>query len=145
MTKDELMQLTIKQLTEYFYAHSECFNLESPTFISSSAVAQNPTIIFQSQINPINASRSMTLAYDPLLKTMTCQIFFRQIAHANATNPDATICISIEYKWFSKSYWMYRKLHKQVAEKLAIQKHNEYLDKLHSVFPGSYDDYIFGK
>ena len=148
MTKEEMMQLTIQQLTEYFYMNPECFSLEDMDGNLDRFYFNNSTIVFQSKNDPTSNPRSVAITYNDTMRNMTCHIFFRTLLvgqNPSSLKSDASSNIKVNFKWFNKSYKMFRTLRCHIIDRKRNEDSNEFLKKLHSVFPGTFDDYIFGK
>ena len=147
MTSKELMRLTLLQLIEYFYMYPECFMLEDPELSTSEKAYHQTNIIFQSKSDPDTAKRSIVINWNDIAKTLQCSIYFKEIPMngPSGLKPDAHTSVQMEWKHLNVSYRLFRKLRKAMLNRLKDNEYNEFLSKLHSVFPGTFDEYIFGK
>jgi 23S rRNA U2552 (ribose-2'-O)-methylase RlmE/FtsJ len=147
MTKDELMRLTLQQLTENFYLHPECFVLEDPEVGSDLKGISNSIITFQSAADPNSNTRAVVITYNETIRMLTCNIYFKTIPPNGITGvkPDAYTSVRIEFRLFNGTYKKFRKLRAAMIKNFREKENNEFLKKLHSVFPGTFDDFIFGE
>jgi len=144
MDSEELMRLTLQQLLDFFYMYPECFSLEDPELSTKNNNYHTTNIIFQSQPDPNSNVRSIVINWSEMGTTLQCYIYFKELpflGHASLI-ADAHIMLQVEYKWFSKSHRLYRKLRKALLTRKKDSEHDEYLKKLHSVFPGCFDEIL---
>lgn len=153
MTGDELVQLTIKQLSDNLANSIECFELsEDPEWPNSESIRTYTTIVWrfrvalegQSYPDPNNAPRTVILSYSRLHKKLGCYIFFREVENpSKAIMADATIELTYKIPYFHKSYRKFLKLRKNLIKKLEEKDKLDFLKKLNSIFPAALDDNLF--
>ena len=155
MTRHELVGLTLDQLLYNFSLGTECFELEMLDAKSFSALPNN-AIIWKHKIDnggiiqdPHNPMRTVIVVNNRTTKTIQCFIHFRDMISANnAMNhkPDAQVEAKIGiFKILDANHRKFKKLKKLIQQNNAAKDNNIFLSKLHSVFPGCWDDFIFGK
>lgn len=153
MTKEELIDLTLKQLRDSFENSPECLHLEE----SNSTYGNNttgPTIIWRHRVeingeriqDPNNSSRTIIASYSTISKQLTVSIFFREVNNLNhALMADATAVVKYsDWPWMHKSYRRFQSLRKKILKLQKEKESLEYLRKLSSVFPGTFEDDLLG-
>ena len=148
MTKNEMMLLTIKQLINHFNQHPECFALEEQDNPDLSYSFYNSTIVFQNNNDIISNPRTVMVTFNSSTCMIDCKIYFRTVligGTASNFKPDASMAIPVTFKMFNKPYRMFKALRTSIVKRKKDSEGDEFLKKLHSVFPGTFDDYIFGK
>ena len=155
MTRHDLVGLTLDQLLRNFTAGPECFELEVAESKSFSA-GPSDAIMWKHKIDnggiiqdPTQPTRTVIIVNNKATETIQCLIYFKDmISAANAIShkPDAQVESKVSYfkKWDS-NYRKFEKLKKLIQANNASRENNSFLNKLHQVFPGTFDDYIFGK
>lgn len=153
MTKDELMQLTIKQLSESLTNSSECFELhEDPTWPYTDPHKPNITILWKFRVvlngdnipDPNNSPRTIILNYSIPYKRLSCHIFFRDVEKVTqAIMADATVEVHCKWPFFNKTYRSFSRLRARVLQKIKEKEHLDYLKKLNSIFPTILDENLF--
>lgn len=153
MTKEELLNITLKQLKESLKTSPECFHLEDPGAGLSPGVTNGsftgPTIIWRYRVelggkmipDPNNAARTIIITYSPALKQLSCHIYFREVNNINsAIMAEAQISVQYEIPFFNKSYRMFNSLKGRLIQRKRDKDNMEYLKKLNSIFPTTFDD-----
>jgi hypothetical protein len=153
VTKEELLNITLKQLNESLRVSPECFHLEDPESGLSPGLSNNsftgPTIIWKYRVelagrvvpDPNNAARTIIMTYSPALKSLSCHIYFREVNGINsAMMADAQISVLYDFPSFNESYRRFMKLKKKLVQRKRDKESMEYLKKLNSIFPTTFDD-----
>ena len=140
MTKEELINLTLKQLQDSLRTSPECFSIEDHS-VGCSSTASSILWKFRVEIDgdsipdPNNANRTVVVTYHKSSKQITAQIFFREIYNANSTiMPDAIVTVKYN-RWpiLYKSYRDFIKLRKKLI-KLHVSRQNiNFLKKLNTI------------
>jgi hypothetical protein len=149
MTKEELVNSTLKQLTESLKTTPENFRLEDPTVGSTNSAFPGPTIIWQFRVeiekdkfiqDPNNSIKTIIVTYNSLARQLHCYIY-----HAPFADASATITLG---EWFSplwfRSYRRFNKLRKKLLHMKQEKEFLEYMKKLNAIFPATHEDDIFG-
>jgi len=99
--------------------------------------------------DPNNPSRTVIVINNKATDTIQCMIYFRDmLTAANATHhkPDAQIESPVGFwKRFNPNWRKFHKLKKLIQQNNVARENHSFLGKLHNVFPGTFDDFIFGK
>jgi hypothetical protein len=153
MTKEELIYITLKQLKESFDTCPECLNIEEPG-TSSNSSHMGPTIIWKFRVvvdgltipDPNNSNRTIIVTYNSMAKQLTVSIYFREINNLNhAVMADATATVKYsEWPWLHKSYRKFQSLREKLLRRQKEKENLEYLKKLSSIFPGTFEDDLLG-
>ena len=103
------------------------------------------TVDGQNIQDPNNAARTIVLTYNNIVKKLTANIFFRDVINVNsAIMTDATAtAVYCEAPWVHKSYRRFMKLRKQLLIIYREKENIEYLKKLSSIFPTTFDEDLF--
>lgn len=159
MTKEQLLNITLKQLKESLKTSPECFLLEDPElklptgtnsgFGNSSSNILGPTILWRFRVelggklipDPNNATRSIIVTYTPALKQLSCHIYFREVNNINsAIMADAQATVQYEVPFFNESYRRFMSLRKKLIQRSRDKENSEFLKKLNNIFPTTGDD-----
>ena len=156
MTRHDLVGLTLDQLLNNFASGPECFDLEVAEAKSFSA-GPSDAIMWKHKIengdiiqDPTQPMRTVIIVNNKATETIQCFIHFRDMISAtNAMNhkPDAQVeskAVGFFRKWDS-NYRKFEKLKRLIQQNNAARENTSFLNKLHTVFPGCWDEYIFGK
>lgn len=153
MTKDELIQLTIDQLSESLNSSLVCFELhEDPVWPYIDPSKYYTTILWKFKVevdgnaipDPNNSPRTIILGYCHSTKQLSCQIFFRDVESPNkAIMADATVRMTYKVPMLNKSYRKFSKLRKTIIKRLKEKDQLDYLKKLNSIFPTALDENLF--
>ncbi len=151
MTKDELVLITLKQLEESFKNSPECFHLDDSEIGQTNY--PGPTIIWKFRVeldgktiqDPNNATRTVIVTYNNMAKQLTTYIFFREVNNiSNTIMADAVATTKYsEWPWLHKSYRKFNNLRKALLQKHREQENIEYIKKLSSIFPSTFEDDLF--
>lgn len=149
MDKNELVNITLKQLLDSLETAPECFELEDREITPDRALI-GPIIIwrFRCKINgevvadPNQPARTIVVSFNNIAKSINCSIFLRDISSHNlAIMPDTQV--TVVYKWhpmLHSSYRAFMKIRKILLNKHKQKMHDAYLDKLESIFPATFTD-----
>lgn len=149
MDKNELVNITLKQLLESLKDCPECFELEDKEITPDRSLI-GPIIIwrFRCKVNgeivndPNNPARTIMVSFNNIAKSINCSIYLREVTSYNlAIMPDTQV--SITYKWHPMLYSGYRnfmKIRKALLERHKQKLNDAYLDKLQSIFPSTFTD-----
>lgn len=150
MTKEDLLNVTLKQLEESFRCSPECFQLEDPELkTKNSSTFTGPTIIWKFRVDiggtyypdPNNASRTIIVTYTSAFKQMSCHIFFREVnSIGSAFTSDTEVTVQYNIPLLNESYRRFMRLKKKLIKKRRDKENMEYLNKLSSIFPTTFDD-----
>lgn len=147
MTKEDLINITLKQLLESSKLSPECFKMEDPEL--GDITNGSCSIMWRYRIeidgnnlpDPNNAARTIVISYNFIMKSMTCFIFMKEINYfSSVSNPDATARVMFNVPWFHASYWKFMKLRKTIFLAYKEKENLSYLSKLYSIFPTMGDD-----
>jgi len=153
MTKDELIQLTIKQLNESLNSSPECFELlEDPLWPILDTTKSYITIVWRLKIDingdtyldPNNSPRTIILSYSFFSKKLSCYIYFRDVDSPHkAIMADAAIDVAYKFPIFNKSYRKFKKFRTNLINKIKEKEQLDYLKKLNCIFPAALDEKLF--
>jgi hypothetical protein len=147
MTKEELIHITLKQLIESFKVSPECFQTEACD--SSGRTPIGPMILWRFRVelegnnipDPNNPSKTILVVYNEMAKTLTCNIFLRDVPDFNkAIMADGDATIHLTFPFLNRSYREFKDLRKRILRRKLELKGMEYLNKLRSIFPTTHDD-----
>jgi hypothetical protein len=147
MTKEELIYITLKQLSESFKLSPECFQVDQESASSFSTSSLGILWRFRVEVDgknipdPNNANRSVVVTYNETTKQLSCLIYFRDVDSLNrALMPDAESTITLSIPIFSRSYRKFYFLRKKILKRKLNISGMDYLSKLRSIFPTTHDD-----
>ena len=148
MTKNDLINLTLKQLKESLRHSPECLHIEDPELNQNTY--QGPTIVWKFRVevdgmyiqDPNNAARTIIVYLNQNAMTLTANIFLREVSSVHhSIMADATA--SIKYRgwpWLYSSYRSFMSLRKQLIKRHREKESLEFMRKLTSIFPSTGDD-----
>lgn len=157
MTKEELIALTLKQLSENIINAPECFELESNE-VNPTRSYMSVSIIWRPRVNldgttiadPTNNPRTVIVSFNTNLKEIGCYIFLKDIGSTSAAS--SVIAEASAHQrfgdfplWLYKNYRQFNKLKKQLIAVYVDRDNAKYLNKLCSVFPGTFEEDLLGK
>lgn len=156
MTKEELVHLTIKQLSESLRSTPENFRLEDPTKGNTSGSYPGPTVIWQFRVeleenkfipDPLNAVKTIIVTYNTMARQLNCYIYNREVNnlnHAMMAEAQATITY---HEWihplFFRTYRQFRSLVKQLEKRRHEKEYIDYMKRLNGIFPATHEDELF--
>ena len=156
MTRQDLVGLTLEQLIRSFASSPECFDLEKAE-TSSFTSGPNDSILWKPRIesgggimtDPNNPSRTVIIVNNKATDTIQCFIYFKDmISTANALSHKADAQVECDIGFWSRfdpNWRKFQKLKKLIQANSASREDHAFLGKLHDVFPGCWDPFIFGK
>jgi hypothetical protein len=147
MTKEELIDITLKQLVASFEISPECFQVEDP---GSASIGPTVTWRFRVDVDgktipdPNNSGRTIVVGYNNLGKTLSCFIFFRdmpaEMSRFGGVSADADATIKLNFPIFNRSYRQFMRLREKIIARRNDKEGMRYLLKLRSIFPSTHDD-----
>jgi hypothetical protein len=134
---------------------SECFDLETAESKSFST-GPSDAIMWKHKVDngglmpdPNNPSRTVIIINNRATGTIQCLIYFKDMvsaANAISHKPDAQVEAGTGWwKRMDSNHRKFMKLKVLIQQNNAARDNNVFLSKLYSVFPGTFDQYIFGK
>lgn len=151
MTKEELVHLTLKQLTESLKLSPENFRLEDSQSLSGSG----PTILWQHKVqlddnkyvsDPMNCVRTIIVSYNTVAKQLSCYIYNREVNNINLSfNADAqaTINYGLMPPFIHRTYRQFSKLKKSLIDSKNEKEYLDYMRRLNNIFPATHEDDLF--
>ena len=154
MTKEELIYLTLRQLSDSLERTPENFRLEDPALGSMNSSFHGPTIIWQFKVemqpgqyipDPLNPSRTVIVTHNKHAKQLSCHIYFREvnsISHAMMSDTQATQQL-LDIPFLNRNYRAFEKLRKKLLKRKSNEEYYDYLKKLNTIFPTVHEEDIF--
>lgn len=151
MTKEELVHLTLRQLSDSIKTSPENFRLEDPELGQTNGNFLGPTILWQFKVqtqpgtyivDPLNANRTVIVTYNKVSQQISCMIYFREvntISHAIMADSSATVQL-FHIPIFNRTYRQFMNLRKILVDRKREQEYVEYLKKLNNIFPATHTD-----
>lgn len=154
MTKEELIHLTLKQLSESLKLSPENFRLEDPELGIMSGSFPGPTIVWQFKVqlkdgqfipDPLNATRTIMVCYNKLANNLSCYIFLREINSISANvTPDSQASIDLlNFPILNRTYRQFQSIRKNLIQQKREKEYVDYLRKLNNIFPATHEDELF--
>lgn len=154
MEKEELIYITLKQLSENFKTSPENFRLEDPDIAPVSGSFPGPTIVWQFKFkvkeneyiqDPLNATRTIVVTFNRFSKQISCSIYFRELntANTNITPETQATFQCCEISSFNRTYRLFRRIRKQLIKQRHEKEFFDYMKKLNNIFPATHEDEIF--
>ncbi len=158
MTKEELVYLTLRQLSESLKTHPENFRLEDPSIGSGTgnAAFPGPTIIWQFKVkvsdnelipDPFNATKTIIITYNKIAKQIHCHIYHREVNNLNhAIMPEAQATIQFhDYLplFFHRTYREFKSLRTNLIKRRNEKEYIDYMRRLHGIFPSIHEEELF--
>lgn len=156
MNRCDIVGLTLDQLLENFPLSPESFDYEDMHYTPHKNTS-HPTIIWQPKVelkdgvvpDPNNEVKTIVVWYNENLSELNCAIIpgpatsWRSVAMlVGATDINCPITGIIA---LNSHYRKFMKLKRLIMAKDQMKHNNDFLKKLHSIFPGTFDKHIFGK
>jgi hypothetical protein len=153
MIKEELVYLTLQQLSESLKSSPENLRLEDSAIGPMNGNFLGPTLIWQFKVetkpgtyipDPLNASRTVLVTYNKVGNQLSCMIYFREvnsINHAMMADAHATIDL-FQIPWFNRSYRKFMEIRSKLIDQKREKDYVEYLKKLNNIFPSTHIDEI---
>lgn len=154
MTKEELIHITLRQLSENLKSSPENFRLEDVEFAPTIGSFPGPTIVWQFKVkikedtyiqDPLNATRTIIVTFNKIAKQISCLIYFREVNTLNqSVMPDTQAMIQCcELPILNRTYRQFMKIRKQLIKQRREKEFIDYMRKLNNIFPSTHEDDIF--
>jgi hypothetical protein len=156
MTRHELVGLTLDQLIEAFKANPECFDLEC-TELKSFVGGTNEAIMWKHRVevdksympDPHNPARTVVVINNKHAEEIQCFIFMSALTSINnaaSSKADADMSSPVGiFRFLDKNHKKFKKLKNMIVKREKNKECDKFLSKLYAIFPGTFDDHIFGK
>lgn len=153
MTKEDVLKITLKELISAHERAPECFEItdkevDQGLLTSSTTIKWSFKVKVQDEIldDPNNASRTIILSYNPIIRQLSCSIFFREINNMHhAILSDASTSVEYRFPLLHKNYRQFRQLRKSIIAHTKRIESDKFLNKLGSIFPSIFEDDVFGQ
>jgi hypothetical protein len=156
MTKEELVHITLKQLSESLKTTPENFRLEDNSISPTSASFPGPTIIWQFRVqvgedryiqDPLNSVKTIIVTYNKVGRQLQCYIYNREVNnlnHAIMAEAQATI-VYHEFvpTYLYRTYRKFMTLRKSLLKRKLEKEYLDYMRRLNGIFPATHEDEIF--
>lgn len=158
MTKEELIHLTLKQLSASLKTTPDNFRLEDPSLgpTTSNGAFPGPTIIWQFRLqieenkyiaDPLNSVKTIIVTYNKMAKQLQCYIYNREVNNLNhAIMAEATAVISYHDLIPPICYRTHRQfmaLRSELIQKREEKEYIDYMRRLNGIFPATHEDELF--
>jgi len=158
MTKEELIHLTLRSLSESLRTTPENFRLEDPSTgqTTNGAAFPGPTIIWQFRFeiekdkyiqDPLNSVKTIIVCYNKMAKQLQCYIYNREVNNLNhAMMAEAQAVITYHdfiHPMFFRTYRQFMKLRKQLIKSRNEKEFIDYMKRLNGIFPATHEDDLF--
>lgn len=155
MTKEELIHITLKQLSESYRLTPENFRLEDPELGQTQGNFPGPTIIWQFRIqmkdgqiiqDPNNTCKTIIVTYNRIAKQLSCHIYFREVNSVNsAIMPESQVVIQLSefMPYLNRTYRQFMELRGILIQARKEKDFVDYLQKLNKIFPSTHEDDLF--
>lgn len=156
MTKEELVNVTLKQLSESLKNSPENFRLEDPSIGPVNGSFPGPTIIWQFKVeieenkfipDPLNSVKTIIVTYNKLARQIQCYIYNREVNslnHAIMADAQATVTFN---EWvppfFYRTFRSFSHLRKELLKKRNNKEFMDYMKRLNNIFPATHEDDLF--
>lgn len=158
MTKEELIHLTLKQLSASLKTSPDNFRLEDPSLgpTTSNGAFPGPTVIWQFRLqieenrfiaDPLNSVKTIIVTYNKLAKQLQCYIYNREVNNLNhAIMPEAQATIT--YNDFIpticyRTHRQFMALRQELIHKREEKEYIDYMRRLNGIFPATHEDELF--
>ena len=155
MTKEELVYITLKQLSESLKSSPDNFRLEDSELGSTTnTFPGGPAIVWQFKVqvkegqyiqDPLNASRTIIVTYGKYSKQMACYIYFREVNNIGTIiAPETQAMIQCcEFPILNRTYRLFMNIRKQLVKQHHEKEFATYMRKLNNIFPATHEDELF--
>lgn len=154
MSKEELIHLTIKQLSDNLEIAPQNFKLEDTALGPVNGNFISPSIVWQFKVelkqgllvqDPLNATRTIVISYNKIAQQISCHIYFREVnSWNNGLSADSQATQQLyQYPIFNRNYRAFQKLRKKLLAMKREQEYIDYLKKLNNIFPSTHVDDLF--
>lgn len=156
MTKEELVHITLKQLSESLKVTPENFRFEDPSQGGTTGSFPGPTIIWQFKVeiqenkfipDPLNSVKTIIVTYNKMAKQLQCYIFNREVNTLNhAMMAEAQALITYN-EWihplFYRTYRQFTDLRNSLISRRTEKEYIDYMKRLNGIFPSTGDEDLF--
>ena len=154
MTKEELIHITLKQLSDSLALSPENFRLEDSELGSQQGNFPGPTIIWQHRIkvkedtfiqDPLNATRTIIVTYNKMANQLSCLIYFREVNSFNtAMMADSQAMVQCcSFPILNRTYRQFTAIRKSLIKARREKEYLDYMRKLNNIFPSTHEDELF--
>lgn len=154
MTKEELIYITLRSLSENFKNSPENFRLEDPELKPSTGSFPGPTIIWQFKYkvkddhyiqDPLNATRTIIVTYNKMASQLTCLIYFREVnTITSAVMPETQATFDCStFPFLNRTYRQFQSIRKSLIRQAREKEYFDYMKKLNNIFPATHEDELF--
>lgn len=156
MTKEELVHLTLKQLSESLKTSPENFRLEDPSIGQVSGSFPGPTIVWQFRVkvdedkyiqDPLNSVKTIIVTYNKMAKQLHCYIYNREVNNLNhAIMAEAQVVIHFHEfvpALFYRTYRQFLQIRKSLLKRKYDKEYLDYMRRLNGIFPATHEDELF--
>lgn len=152
MTKDDVLRIAVEELLGAHKRAPECFEIIDK-IIDPSLSSLNTTIKWSFKVqldgqiidDPNNAARTIILVYNPVMRQLSCFIFFREVTNIHhAVLSDASTSVEYRFPILNKTYRQFESLRRRILAHKKNVENDKFLRKLGGIFPSIFDEDIFG-
>jgi hypothetical protein len=158
MTKEELIHITLKQLSESLKITPENFRLEDASIglTTSGSSFPGPTIVWQHRVkidedkfiqDPLNSVKTIIVTYNKINKQLQCYIYNREVNNLNhAIMAEAQVSITypdLIPTVFYRTHRQFMTLREELIRQKNQKEYIDYLRRLNGIFPATHEDEIF--
>lgn len=156
MTKEELVHITLKQLSESLKTTPENFRLEDSSVAPTTASFPGPTIIWQFKVqvdddkyilDPLNSVKTIIITYNKIAKQLQCYIYNREV-NSLSHSMTAEAQVTIEYNsfipaWFYRTHRQFMSIRESLLKRKMEKEYIDYMRRLNSIFPSTHEEDLF--
>lgn len=158
MTKEELIHITLRQLSESLKTSPENFRLEdiSVAPVTGNSSFPGPTIIWQFKVrvdedkylpDPLNSVKTIIVTYNKMAKQLQCYIYNREVNNVNhAIMAEAQAMVQYNEffpAFFNRTYRQFMTLRQSLINRRNEKEYADYLRRLNGIFPATHEDELF--
>lgn len=156
MTKEELIHLTLKQLSESLKTTPENFRFEDPSMGQTNGSFPGPTIIWQFKVkleedrfiaDPLNSVKTIIVTYNKIARQLQCYIYNREINNLNhAVMAEAQAVVTYhDYVpvLLHRTYRQFMSLRRDLLKRRNDKEYMDYMKRLNGIFPSTHEDELF--
>jgi hypothetical protein len=156
MTKEELVHITLKQLSESLVTSPDNFRLEDPSLGQTQGSFPGPTLIWQFRVqieenkfiqDPLNSVKTIIVTYNKMAKQLQCYIYNREVNNLNhAMMAEAQVVIAYHDfvpPIFYRTYRQFISIRKTLLKRRMEKEYLDYMRRLNGIFPATHEDDLF--
>jgi hypothetical protein len=150
MTKAQLLNLVLDQLLQQAMESPESFEILEPPVSANESIVWRPKITskvdpaYPSFVDPSDNNRCVIVTYHKYMDTIVCHIG-RSLTMAASNNYEAMVDVKKHWMTWTREYRKYHRLISIIREYAKNKETMKFLRKLNDVFPGTFEEDIFGK